>query len=98
MKAEEDQKPIVNGYQYRHFDGIAWAVFNCLPHERRKGRKAVVDKFGIEGWRKVKAKMKTGIMELFRHAPEPETELYTFTIGEAADKRVRRKNLNRPDA
>lgn len=71
---------------YPRFGSLYVAVFNCRPTGMKKGREAVLSKFGEKGWRKVKSLMKTGIMELFQHSPTPETVLYASVVGQHAEK------------
>lgn len=75
----------------KHFDGITWAVFNCRMADKMRGKKAIIDKFGATGWQIVASNMKTGIMELFHHAPVPETILYAETVAKSADDRKGRE-------
>lgn len=72
----------------RYFSGLTWAVFNCRDHDKRKGREAVKAAFGPDGWVKVRASIKSGIMEIFQHQPTPETRLYAETVGQSADRRA----------
>ena len=81
-----------------HFRGnLSLAVFNCQDHEKRKGRQAVLSKFGPAGWQKVLRCKRTGIMEIFQHEPTPETRLYAETIAKLADARCgKKKGLVKP--
>jgi hypothetical protein len=73
-----------------YFSDIYFATFNCHDYDKRMGREAVIKKFGKDGWKRVKDHMKTGIMEIFKHNPTPETELYAITVAVYADKRCTR--------
>ena len=79
-----------------YFSGsLFMAVFNCRDHEKRKGREAVLSKFGPTGWQKVLRCKRTGIMEIFHHEATPETRLYAETIAKLADARCG-KHARRP--
>jgi hypothetical protein len=81
----------------RYFDGLTWAVFNCRDNDKRKGREAVKEAFGEDGWARVRSSMKSGIMEIFQHPPTPETRLYAETVGHSADRRAYRANTKIED-
>ena len=51
--------------RFKYFDGLDWAVFNCRASDKRKGRQAVLAKFGEAGWKKVLNVNRTGIMAMF---------------------------------
>lgn len=78
--------------RFKHLNCLYIAVFNCRESDKRKGRKAVLDKFGVTGWKKVLKINRTGIMAMFQSKPTPETKLYTDTVGVAAEARVARTN------
>jgi hypothetical protein len=77
--------------KFPYFKSIQFAVFNVNENDIRKGRKAVIEKYGPAGWKNVKDRMKTGIMEIFRHKPTRETKLFAETCGMSADARIARK-------
>lgn len=79
----------------KFFDGIIWAVFNCHDGDLRKGRKAVLSKYGMTGWRKVKTINRTGVMAMFNTSMIPETELYADTIATSADERCMKRELKK---
>lgn len=72
--------------KYPMFGGLFIAVFNCTDIGRRLARKEVIDKYGECGWKKVKERMTSGIMELFHHRQTPETKLYAETVGLHAER------------
>lgn len=78
--------------RFKFFDGLIWAVFNCRESDKRKGRKAVLDKFGVSGWKKVLKINRTGIMAMFKVPPTPETQLYADTVGVAAEARCAKRS------
>lgn len=78
--------PIVIDGEYPRFGNVYLAVFNCTSYGKRIGRRAVVDRYGNAGWKKVKSRMKSGIMEIFSHPPMPETQLYVEVVGKHAEK------------
>ena len=71
---------------YPKFGDVHMAVFNSRPYGKRLGREAVIDKYGQRGWKKVLARMKTGIMEIFHHPAIPETRLFLETVGQHAER------------
>jgi hypothetical protein len=83
MSAKPNEFPILGD--------LYCAVFNCSTHDKRKGREAVITKFGGKGWQKVKDRMRTGIMEIFQHKPTPETNLYALTVGRSAEGRAAKR-------
>lgn len=80
------QKITASVNEYPLFGCVSLAVFNCTEYGRRLGREAVLKRFGKRGWQKVRARTKTGIMELFEHNQIPETELYAATVGKHAER------------
>lgn len=78
--------------RFKYFDGLTWAVFNCRESDKRKGRKAVLEKFGVAGWKKVLKINRTGIMAMFQVSPTPETQLYADTVGVAAEARCAKRS------
>lgn len=83
----------MNQLKLKHFDNITWAVFNCNKHDQAKARKVVLARFGNEGWKKVLARKRSGIMEIFKYTPTPETKLYAQTVALSADSRCAKKRM-----
>ena len=79
--------PLFSAELFPHFGDVRWAVFNCNEYGKRKGREAVKSKYGNRGWKEVKERMKSGIMEIFNHPPTKETVLFANIVGLAAEKR-----------
>ena len=78
--------------RFKYFDGLKWAVFNCRESDKRKGRQAVLKKFGEAGWKKVLKINRTGIMAMFQVSPTPETQIYADTVGVAAEARCAKRS------
>ena len=83
-------------YDYPHFGSEFIAVFNCRPSSKAAGRKAVLEKYGVKGWEKVKRINRTGTMAMYNVRQTRETKLYSRVVGEHADrywaKRKEREN------
>jgi len=71
---------------YPKFGNVFVAVFNGTAYGKRLGRSAVVERFGRAGWKRVRERTMTGIMELFQHDPIPETKLYAEIVGQHAER------------
>lgn len=79
--------------RWPYFKDVYFAVFNSRDSHVRKGKDAVVAKYGREGWEKVKACKKTGLMEIFSHKPFPELRLFGETIADYADAYHAKRSL-----
>ena len=79
-----------------HYSSVGFAVFNCSEYDCRKGREAVRSTFGDAAWRRVKSRMRSGIMEIFHYSPTRETLLYVNTVASLADNRAVRTAATPP--
>lgn len=71
-----------------YFKSVFIAVFNCRNRDRNIARRAVLEKFGEDEWRKTRRKMRTGVMAIFHTPPSDADRLYAETVAIHADKRA----------
>lgn len=76
----------------KHFDNHYFAVFNAHPTDFRKGRAAVLKKYGEFTWATLKRNMRTGVMEIFQHKANPVAKLYVRAVAKSADALWERRN------
>ena len=80
------------------FDGsLYFAVFNSSEYDRRKARARIIKEFGQEVWKKeVLAKMRTGIMAIFKHKPTRPLRRFAWYVALSADQRHSRRKAVSP--
>lgn len=83
---------------FPYFGSEFVAVFNCNATDQRKGRDAVLSRYGKRGWAKVKNINKTGIMAMYKVKDIPETRLYSLVVGTSSDgRRMKIRNRSNGD-
>lgn len=81
-----------------HFKDVYIAVFNCRNRHKIAGRTAVVGKFGEGAWKAVRAKIRNGIMNIFRTAPTDADRLFVETVAIHSDRYHERRKWQRVEA
>lgn len=63
-------------------------VFNAREVDVQYARKVILREFGAEAWQSIKARKRTGLMEIFQHPPDGPAERFVKIIADRVRKRL----------